>query len=193
MAAVLNSSGQGKGSGIITLPLILLVTMMALLTSCKSDPGQAASFKTIFDHYRDQGGIVAISFPPGLLGLFLSDSDPDQAELKELMQDLSSFQMLYLAEGSPDATLLSNLKSDVSSFTYRNEFQDLFRIQNSEEDIVIRILEKDNIVHEAVLMLNGGDGIYVIDLRGNISTGLFTRLAESGSLKAFTDLSRIDL
>ena len=169
--------------------LIIAVLMQA---GCTPSVEKTSSFKTIFDQYRDRENIMAISFPPGLVGLFLSDNDQGQAELKKLMQELSSFRMLLLEENTMNADLAEELRETVNRFTARNEFQDLFRIQTEDEDIFIRIQEKDGVVKEAILMLGAGDSFYVIDLRGNISIDHFMRLSEEGYLDELTSLAKID-
>lgn len=188
--AALKFRGHEDGPGSVFVALFLLV--LVLIPACRTGPAEARSFKTIFDHYRDRENVVAISFPPGLMGIFLSDDNPDQAELKELMQDLSSFRMLSITEGNSDEVLAEELRTNVSGFTSRNEFQDLFRYQTGEEDIFIRILEKEGTVREAILMLNAEDSFFVIDLRGNISLDFFLQLAEGGHLQELTSLADIE-
>lgn len=170
----------------------LVLIAVLLPAGCKPSLEKTASFKAVFNHYRDREDIVAISFPPGLVGLFLSDNDPGQAELKKLMQELSAFRMLSVKEGSLDADLEEELRSTVNGFTERNEFQDLFRMQTGGEDIFIRIQEKNGMVREAILMLSVAESFFVIDLRGNISLAHFTRLAEGGYLDELTSLAKID-
>ena len=81
----------------------------------------------------------------------------------------------------------------VTDFTERNEFQDLFRLQSSGEDMFIRIQEKDGIVQEAILMIDSDESFAVIDLRGNIDIKHFTRLVEGGYLNDLTELSELNL
>jgi hypothetical protein len=173
--------------------LYLLAGFFLLLQSCTADTDKAKSFKAVFDHYREREGVTAISFPPGLVGLFLSDSDPDQAELKSLMQELTTFRMLSVSDSSGDTGTAGEMSAAVADFTTRNEFQDLFRIQTGGEDIFIRVLEKEGIISEAIVMLNADDTFFVIDLRGNIAMEHFTRLAQEGYLEGLTGLGDINL
>ncbi|MFC2116900.1 DUF4252 domain-containing protein [Bacteroidota bacterium] len=170
----------------------MVLISIFLAAGCSPSLEKTSSFKTIFDHYRDKDSILAISFPPGLVGLFLSESDPGQAELKKLMQELSSFRMLSTEEGSLEPDLAEELRITVSEFTSRNGFQDRFRMQTADEDIFIRIREKDGVVREAILMLGADDSFFVINLKGNISSDLFTRLVEGGYLDELTSLAKID-
>lgn len=173
---------------------VLFFTAIMLLQGCHTAPENAKSFKSIFDHYRDLEGITAISFPPGLVGVFLSEDNSEQAELKKLMQDLSAFRMLVIdheAAGHEGSGTLEEMRNLVTGFTDRNGFLDLFRIQNAEQDIFIRILEKDGVVKEAILMMGADDGFFVIDLRGNISSEHFSRLVEGGYLNELTSLADI--
>ncbi|HEC41652.1 MAG TPA: DUF4252 domain-containing protein [Bacteroides sp.] len=202
--------------------VIMALALLILVPACTIAPENAKSFKTVFDYYRNKENIVAISFPPGLVGMFLSDENPEQAEIKKLMQDLSAFRMLMLETGSNpgggstsdggsdsdggpagegesagnsdsgSGGLAAELSEAVISFTSRNEFQDLFRIQTGEKDIFIRIQENDGIVREAIVMMHTDDSFFVIELRGNISLDHFTRLVEGGQLQNLTDLTNID-
>ncbi len=114
--------------------------MLLFFSSCGRGPEKAASFKAIFDHYRSDEDVVAVSLPPGLLGLLLPGEDPEMAELKELMGELSSFRMLSVEANSSSSEITGELRSAVNDFTYREEFSDLFRLQNGQDDIHIRIL-----------------------------------------------------
>ena len=105
------------------------------------------------------------------------------------MGELTTFRVLSIKQNDGKDDLTGKLRSDVTDFTYRNEFSDLFRIQNGNEDIFIRIQEKDESIKEAILMIASGSDFYVIDLRGNISLELFQKLAESGALNELGSLS----
>lgn len=172
----------------------LILSIGMLMQGCMSDPYKTRSFKNVFDHYRVQEGIEAISFPPGIVRIFLSDTDPDQAEIKKLMQDLSSFRMLILDTDAEtrEEGVGTELREAVNDFTIRNEFQDLFRMQSAGQDIFIRILEKDGTVKEALLMFDSDGSFFVINLRGDISLEHFTRLLEGGYLEGLTELAELD-
>jgi hypothetical protein len=172
---------------------LLVLCLICFLTGCSANLDKSRSFKTIFDHYRDKDGVMAIGFPPGLLSLVLDQDDPEQRELRDLMKELSSFNMLIIEEGSEGVNLKGELSSHVTDFSRRNEFQDLFRLQSGEEDLFIRIQEKEGMVREAILMFNAEDSFAVIDLRGNIDIQHFTRLVEGGYLQDLTELSNLDL
>ena len=148
----------------------------------------ATSFKSIFDRYRDREGIVAVSFPPGLVGIFLDGDNPDQAELKSLFSELSTFRMLSVQEGSQDGMLLDELRTTVTEFTEYKLFTDLFRVQTAGEDIFIRVKEDDGKIREAILMFGARDGFLVVDLRGNIDPSHLSALMQGGGLQSFSDL-----
>ena len=135
---------------------------------------------------------MAISLPPGLLSLVLPEDDPEMSELKKLMGELSSFRMLSV-NMKTNEELTVELRTAVTEYTYRNEFSDLLRLQKGEEDIYIKILEKDETVREAILMMSSDNDFFVIDLRGNISMEHFTKLAEGGYLNELTTLSDFNL
>lgn len=167
--------------------------MLVLLSACGHEPEKAASFKTIFDYYKAREDIMALSLPPGLLSLVLPEDDPEMFELKKLMGELSAFRMLTVEKNETNAGLTGELRNAVTEFTYRNEFSDLFRMQKGEEDIFIRILEKNDGVKEAILMLSSDSDFFVIDLRGNISMEHFIKLAEGGYLNELSSLADFNL
>ncbi len=173
--------------------MVFLWVALIILPGCSPNLDKASSFKTLFDYFRQQEYVTAISFPPGLVGVFLNGSDPEQAELKALMHDLSAFYMLSVegshgGGGGPSA----ELREAVNGFTIRNQFEDLFRMQTAEEDVFIRILEKNGSVKEAVMMFGSDDSFFVIDLRGNIELEHFTHLAQEGLLQELTGLADVD-
>jgi len=172
--------------------IVLILIALLSLPGCNPPPDEAKSFKSVFDHYKDRENIMAISIPPGLVGIFLSENDPGQAELKKLMQELSAFRLLSMEEGILNPELAEELRMAVSDFTSRNQFQDLFRIQSTTEDVVVMIQESEGVVTEAVLMMNSGDSFFVIGLRGNISLDHITGLVEGGNLEDLINLSDIN-
>jgi hypothetical protein len=182
----------GHEKGLSAFFMAFFITALVAFPGCRPGPERAKSFKTIFDHYRERENIVAISFPPGLVGMFLSENDPDQAELKSLFQELSTFRMLSLEEGTHDSGLSGELRTTVMEFTNRNQFADLFRMQTAGEDIFIRILEKDGAIREAILMFGSENTFFVADLRGNIDPVHFKRLAEDGQLQSLINLTGIN-
>jgi hypothetical protein len=176
----------------LSFSIFLGLFFLILVQGCSPSLEKAKSFKTVFDHYREVDGISAIGFPPGLVGLFLSEDDPEQAELKKLIRELSAFRMLYTDGGTQDFELAGELRAAVSDFTYRNQFEDLFRMQADGGDLFIRIQEKDGFVREAILMMYSEDQLFVVDLRGNISLEHFSGFIEAGHAGALTELADID-
>jgi hypothetical protein len=183
---------SGHEKGLPAFFMAFFITAIAAFPGCMPGPERAKSFKTIFDHYREKENIVAISFPPALVGMFLSENDPDQAGLKSLFQELSTFRMLSVEEGTNDSGLSDELQSTVMGFTSRNQFEDLFRMQTAGEDIFIRVLEKDGAIREAILMFGSENTFFVADLRGNIDPVYFKRLAEGGQLQSLLNLTEIN-
>jgi hypothetical protein len=184
---------ENRGYGRGTIFLALSLGIMLVFQGCKPGLDKATSFKTVFHHYREQESIVAISFPPGLVGLFLNENDAGQSELKQLFQDLSTFRMLSCGQGLQDAEPAEELRKTVIEFTGRNDFSDLFRLQTSDEDLFIRILEKDGTIREAILMLGSENSFFVIDLTGNIDPAFFKRLAEGGQLQSLINLADLNI
>ncbi len=173
-------------------PAFLFLVLLSLINGCSTAPEKASSFKTVFDHYRDREGILAISFPPGLVSIFLSEDDPEQAELKELIRELSSFRMLSVENSQNSAGTAASLRQLVNSFTQRNGFEDLLRVQAAEQDTYVRILDKNGSIREAILMFDAESGFFVVDLRGNISLEHFTRFIEAGHAGSLASLADID-
>ena len=101
--------------------------------------------------------------------------------------------MLFVEEGPVSGEMKEDLSTVVSEFTRRNEFQELFRLQSGGDDMFIRILEKEGMVREAILMLDSDESFAVINLRGNIDIKHFTRLVEAGVLDNLTELSDLNL
>jgi len=167
--------------------------VVLLIGSCAPGPEKAGSFKSIFDHYKTRDGIMALSIPPGLVSLLLSEDDPETAELKKLLRDLSSVRMLYIEESPGNPALKEELRTSVTDFTYRNQYVDLFRMQTDAEDMFVSIRENEGSVKEAMLMLSADEDFFVIHLRGNISLEFFTKLVEGGYLNELVNLAEMDM
>jgi hypothetical protein len=184
---------NGPKSAYRAAVLVLVIFTLMALPECKPPLEKAKSFKAVFDNYRDREHVIAISFPPGMVGIFLDDEEPGQAELKELFRELSAFRMLSLEGGQHNSTLAEELGMDINEFTAGNGFQDLVRIRSAGEEVNIMIQETDGIIREAIISMDTDEDFIVIGLRGNISADLFARLVEGGYIQELTGLSGIDL
>ncbi len=154
-----------------------------LFISCTRDINKTASFRDIFDHYRDQQGITAFSIPPSLVGLIMSQSDEGDNALTSLMKDLSDFKMILLEETVKNQGMEDEIFHVINDFTLRNGFNDFFIMRNREENIMIRVKENKDMISEAIILFTGEEGLTVINLRGNIKPENIAKLLDSGVIQ----------
>jgi len=168
--------------------IILVALFGAGIQSCTSNIHETSSFKDIFDHYRSQSGIVAFSVPPALFGLLMDNvSDSSMNDFTSLLKDLSAFRMIVLENENQFDAKKKEIFDVVYQFTVRNEFNDFFTMRGGQDDLIIKVRDKDNTIQEAVILLGAEDSFTVVNLKGNIRPEYFTRLAESGFLEEFSD------
>lgn len=161
----------------------VIFAIICLFISCTRDINKTASFRDIFDHYRDQQGITAFSIPPSLVGLIMSQSDEGDNDLATLMKDLSAFRIIILEKNEKNQVMEDELFHVINDFTLRNGFNDFFVMRNSEENIMIKVKEDKNMISEAILLFTGEEGLTVINLRGNIKPENIAKLIDSGVIQ----------
>lgn len=157
----------------------LLSAIICFIMSCARDINKTESFRDIFDHYRDQEGVMAFSIPPSLIGLILEQSEEGDNEVASLMKDLSAFRIMSLVDNKNHQDTTNNMFRVVNDFTIRNGFNDFFIVSSSEENIVIKVKEDKEILSEAIIMFSEKEGLTVIHLRGNIKPENIARLVNS--------------
>ena len=166
----------------------LLVIIQTVIFSCSSSIFETNSFKDIFDHYRDKEDILALSLPPSLISLVMPDDD--ETGLRNLFRNLSSFSMLVIDENSASEEVAAELYAVTTSYAERNNFENLIFVNQSGEQFYIKVLEKNEIITEALIVIGGQDALTAINLRGNIDPEMLTGLAEQGAL---LDIPGLDL
>jgi hypothetical protein len=169
---------------------VFLVSLIQLTGwGCTPDPGQASSFKTIFNHYRTGEEVIAVSLPPSLISIVMQQAG-EENELLTLFRELSSFSLLAMEYGNTPEVIFEEFDSVLRSYTRNNDFNDMFFINNSGEEFYIKVREKEDHIREALIVFGGAESITAINLRGNIDPRLLTRLAEQGEL---LDLLNLEL
>ena len=108
-------------------------------------------------------------------------------DFTSLLKDLSAFRMIVLENENQFDAKKKEIFDVVYQFTVRNEFNDFFTMRGGQDDLIIKVRDKDNTIQEAVILLGAEDSFTVVNLKGNIRPEYFTRLAESGFLEEFSD------
>ncbi len=76
----------------------------------------------------------------------------------------------------------------INDFTIRNGFNDFFVVRSSEENIIIRVMESEDMISEAIIMFSEDNGLTVINLKGNIKPENVAKLIDS---EVFQDLEEL--
>lgn len=156
-----------------------LFAITCLFISCTRDINKTESFKDIFDYYKNREGVIAFSIPPSLIGLILDQSEKGENEMASLMKDLSAFRIISWKDTGNIQDTSDNMHKVVDDFTIRNDFKDFFVARSSEENILIRVKEDNDILSEAIIMFSEKEGLTVIHLRGNIKPENIANLVNS--------------
>ena len=170
-----------------TRTVFLISLLQFACWGCTPDPGQASSFKTIFNHYRTGEEVLAISIPPSLVSLVMQQAG-DENELLNLFRELSSFSMLAMERRNTPEVIFEEFGSVLRSYASNNDFEDMFFVNNSGEEYYIKVQEKEDHIREALIVFGSAESITAINLRGNINPRLLIRLAEQGDLLELLNL-----
>ena len=174
---------------VITRTAVLTLLIQLTGWGCTPDLDQASSFKTIFNHYRTGEEVIAVSLPPSLISLVMQQAG-EESELLQLFRDLSSFSLLTLERQKTLPETYEEFGRVLKSYSSNNHFVDMFFVNRSDEEYYIKILEKEDHIQEALIVIGNTDSYTAINLRGNIDPQLLTSLAEQGGL---LDILNLDL
>jgi hypothetical protein len=168
---------------------ICILFLSISLFACKREKVKT---KTTLDIYNRFTAINKASFfyvPPGIVAIFLDESQKGNKELKDLLSDVNELSFLIINnsnEKSKDLAYLNDLSSQLDSLN----FTDLAQINNGKEFIKVKVERKKKHFEELVVLVSNNDAMYCISFKGNIHPKKVVNLVKPENVVAVTNLDR---
>ncbi len=138
---------------------LCLAVILAFLPLCGI--GQSQFIAEFYDQYKNQEQATHIDVQGWLLKLSLKEDASDNAE--QLLDKITKLRILTMDNGNPVSPaayqkLLRNLQ--------QNDFEELFRLREGQENVGLYIREKDKKITNVLLAVHGQDNFILLSLEG---------------------------
>ena len=150
-----------------------------------------SSFDAIFDEYEGDKGFTSVLITKRMFALFAQATDitVDDQSLDDIISDLNGIKILTY-EGSDQSTKNAFEKKTRNTLVDEN-FEELMRVREEDQDVKIMVKEKDNIIHELILFVAEKKEIALISLSGIINLEKISKLSKSLNIKGLEHLEDV--
>ncbi len=165
--------------------LVLLTMVFSLTLSAQS------SFDSIFDQYEGQKGFTSVTVTKRMFTLFAQATDItiEDQHLDEIISDLNGIKILSF-EGNDVSTKNAFEKKSKSTLS-NNNFEELMRVREEDEDVRIMVKEKNNIIEELVIFVSEKKKVALISLSGIIDLDKISKLSKSLNINGLEHLDGV--
>lgn len=162
---------------------IVLVMLMAGAVNAQS------LISTTFSDYETDENFTRVSISKKMFSI-IANLNPDDEDEKELIDTVSNLDGLKIivADSSENPTKLFN----ESMKRLPSRFEELMTVDDKEEKIVFMIDEKDGVVLELIMLMDGGDEFVLLDLFGEINLNQIVKLSKKLNINHLNELERLD-
>jgi len=169
--------------------IISILLLSFSLIACKREKVKTKTTLDIYNQFTINNKATFFYVPPGIVSLFLDESQKGNKELKDLLADVNELTFLILNkpnEKSKDLQCLNELSGQLDSL----DFTDLAQIKTSKEFIKVKVERKKRYFEELVVLVSNNDAMYCISFRGNIHPKKVVNLVKPENVVAVTNLDR---
>lgn len=170
---------------------LVLILTLSLFNSCVNDSSSktAKTSADIFKKYQAQGMGRVISVPPAMVAIFLDETVPSNAKLKNLLNDTQ--KLLFLIMPLDSVSKEDELHKGINSKLKKINFQNLASIDNGSELIVVKILcSNDKNISEMVVIVSDHKTLFCVSFQGNIPHEKVISLTKPENIDIITNLNR---
>jgi hypothetical protein len=166
---------------------ILLITFS--LIACKNGNVKTKTSSDIFNSYCINHKASLFKVPPGIVSIFLDESQKGNTELKDLLADVDELSFLIISKTGDDkgeCRYLNELNSSLDSIN----FKDLAQINNGKEIIRVKVDRARKHFEELLVLVSNNDAVYCISFKGRIHPKKVVNLVKPENVIAVTNLNR---
>ncbi len=173
-----------------THTLVFILTL-SLFSSCVNNTSSKSANTSgdIFKEYQAQGMGRVISVPPAMVAIFLDETVPSTAKLKDLLNDTK--KLLFLIIPLDSASKEEELHRDINSQLRKIKFHNLASIDNGSEMIDVKVLcSDDKNISEMVVIVSNHKTLFCISFQGDIQYEKVISLTKPENIDIITNLNR---
>ena len=123
----------------------------------------------IFEEFETQKGFLILHLPPVLFKVVMSLSDEDRIEAKEILDKIDLIKVLFFQESENTNLTVTELKSKIHENIKGYEYNLLTRIAEKDTDISIYIIDKEDVIHEVLVLMESDDEYVGFNLVGKLT------------------------
>lgn len=149
--------------------------IFSLLLMAFSATAQNKAINDFYLKYKDKG-CFTLDLSGNFLSGFLKSGDQDD-ELKQLANHIDQFKMVNIPKEVQIFSIaaINDLKKSIK----KDKFEDVFTIKDKESDISVLVKEVKGDVKEIIMLANGTDGVFMLNIFGNIPRDKVEKLMEN--------------
>jgi len=174
---------------ILRIKYFCIVVFSISLIACEKEKVKTKTSYDIYNSYTINHKASFFNVPPGIVSIFLDQSQKGNAELKDLLIDVNELSFLIINKHKnerKDCAYLRELNSKLDSLN----FYDLAQINNSKESILVKVDKKKKYFNELVVLVSNVDAVYCISFKGKINSKKVVNLVRPENVVAVTYLDR---
>jgi len=172
-----------------TFRTLLIILSFLSIFSCKQEKVKTISSFDIYQSYNTNQKAVFFNVPPGLVTIFLDESQVGNTELKDLLLDTKQLSFLIFSRSNSyakECKYYLELNNRLDSIN----FYDLAQINNGKEIVRVKVEKNDTDYKELVVLVSNYDALYCISFKGKITPQKVVNLVKPENLGAVTNLDR---
>jgi len=164
---------------------------LLILNSCNNSKEKVVTSTDILSSYQYNKEASYFVLPPGLVSVFLDESQKGNAELKNLLGDINQLSFLIFSKASgvnKDCKYYKEISLRLDSIN----FNDLAQINSGRELIKVKFEGDSNKFNELIFLVSNYNSLYCISFRGNIDPHKVAQLVKQENISAVSNLDRFN-
>jgi hypothetical protein len=155
---------------------------------------QNASINQIFDQYSGRDGYTTIDIAKGLFELFaeIEADDPEFDEFQKAIKGIESMRLLAYSiddeNGSPEEK--TRFMNDIKGISLK-DFKELMVVKDKDTRINFYARNKDQIINEMVMIVDGDEEAVLLSLYGDIDLNYIAKLGSAMNLSGMHHLEKM--
>lgn len=173
----------------------MMLTLMVVMMTGWSQLSHAQSpTEKLFEKYNGKDGFTTVHITQELFSLFadLDESDPDVAEMKDMMGQLQYIRILmYDMEDGGRQSELDAFRSDIKASNLTG-FSELMNVKEKDEEVKFMAKKNDGKITELLLLINEPNEAGFISIVGIIDINTVSKLSKTMHIDGMDELEKLD-
>ncbi|MEL6536188.1 MAG: DUF4252 domain-containing protein [Bacteroidota bacterium] len=146
----------------------LIATALVLLATVGATQAQSIYFDNLYKDYQVSEEAMTLSLTGNLMTMasWFADEGDDQEMLNELGKSIDRVKMVMLEDGNR----MSDREIDEfrRMITTKEKFEELMIVRDGDETVEVLAIEKDGLMSEIIMLIQGDEEFVVMDIWGEI-------------------------